>query len=391
MIEITDKTLCSGCTACRAACPKSCISMRDDAEGFKYPVVDLSLCIHCDLCERVCPLTNPNDGTPTQSNVVAAINSDSHTRAASSSGGIFSLLAADVVARGGVVYGCIVDADLHVKHVAVETAEELTALRSSKYVQSDMSDIFRAVKQQLTAGREVLFSGVPCQVSGLRRFLRKDYPNLLTVDVLCHGVPSPKLYGDWIASLEQRYKAKAVSVNFRDKRKGWKRLFVEVCFDNGRRYFRFSGFDPYMSMFLNNRSQRPSCFKCPFNSLVRPGDISLGDFWGIGRRYPQLDDDKGITLLLVNSERGQNAFDAVAGQCTVHQMPVDLAVAGNKVLATHLPGIEKRDAFYELYTSSGYQAAVDKCFTPAPWWKRRYYDVMRFGIDIVRKVLKKGY
>lgn len=390
MIRITDKATCCGCTACASACPKGCIQMIADAEGFKYPSVDLDMCIDCGLCEKVCPMIHPDTENRVMK-VYSAKHNDESIRKTSSSGGAFSSLATSVIRDGGVVVGCALDDHLVARHIVVKDEDTLKALRSSKYVQSEMEGIFQTVKGYLKEGKKVLFSGTPCQVAGLRRFLVRGYDNLLCVDVLCHGVPSPKLCSDYLHKKEAEVGSSATSLNFRNKQKGWKRLFIEVRFENGKRYFKFSGFDPYMSLFLNNKSQRASCFHCPFATLHRQGDISLGDFWGIGRRYPDYDDDKGISMILVNNEKGVKLFDWITPDLRFRESDVDLALAGNRVLKEPILGEESRNRFYADYIRDGYDAATKKYALIPPVWKQHYYTAMRFCLDIVRMVTRKGY
>ncbi len=390
MISIADKASCCGCTSCASICPKGCIRMIEDDEGFKYPEVNPATCINCGLCEKVCPMMHPETENRVQK-VYSAKNNDEAVRKTSSSGGVFSILAQNVIRDGGVVVGCALDDNLKARHFVAHHEDELIAFRSSKYVQSELNGVFHAVKEALREGKKVLFSGTPCQVAGLRRFLMKEYENLFCVDVLCHGVPSPRVYKEYIDEKEKEFGSHAVSVNFRNKQKGWKRLFVEVSFANGGRYFKFSGFDPYMSLFLNNKSQRLSCFHCPFTTVSRQGDISLGDFWGIGRKYPDYDDDKGISMILVNSEKGARLLDRIAPELCLKERDLDLAIAGNKVLVEPIRGEEARNHFFADYVFGGYEVAVKQNTLIPTVWKQYYYTAMRFCLDCLRVITHKGY
>lgn len=364
--------------------------MLEDSEGFKYPKVDTATCVDCGLCEKVCPMLHPESERSAKF-VIGAKHQDAAVRKESSSGGAFSLLAEAIIAEGGVVVGCAMDRDLQAVHIICETQEDLIRLRSSKYVQSNMDGIFSQVRKQLCDGRKILFSGTPCQVAGLRRFLIKPYDNLYCVDVLCHGVPSPKLFREYKEMMEQRYGSKAHFVSFRSKKKEWKRLHIVLQFENGKEYFKSATFDPYMQLFLSNKSQRNACFHCPFTTTHRQGDISLGDFWGIGRSHPELDDDKGISMILVNSDKGVEMYDMIKHQITGFDGNLDQAITGNKVLVENISGEEKRDLFYATYVAESLQASFNHHTQHFPLWRQYYLCLMRWGLDMVRKVLHKGY
>lgn len=310
MIKITDKHKCCGCTACVSVCPKKCISLSEDTEGFLYPVVDSVKCIDCGFCELVCPVLHPvNNGI--EPLVYAAINNDESVRLQSSSGGIFTLIAELVLDRGGVVFGACFDQNWNVVHDYTETKEGLARFRGSKYVQSHVGNSFTQVKSFLDSGREVLFSGTPCQVAGLKNYLRKPYSNLFTVDLVCHGVPSPEVWKKYLQETVCRaygIKKKNVmnlgeyisDISFRAKDKGWKNFTVKIIFRNGKIEMMPFFENPYMKAFLSNLSLRPSCYACPVKLHHVQSDISLADFWGVNEINPELDDDKGCGLVLIN-------------------------------------------------------------------------------------------
>ena len=358
--------------------------------GFAYPMVDTSVCIGCGRCETVCPILNPaKENSPLA--VIGAKNRDESVRRTSSSGGTFFELAKEIISRGGIVYGCALDSELVARHIGVETEEDLSALKGSKYVQSDVGATYREVKKHLIDGREVLYSGTPCQIAGLKNYLGKEYENLLLVDVLCHGVPSPGVFEDYLAYLGEKFGAKPVSVNFRNKEKSWKRLYFDVKFDNGKRYFTFCGYDRYMSMFLNNISLRPSCYDCRFTTVNRQGDITLGDFWGIGRKHPERDDDKGISLIIVNSEKGERAYGEIAEKLDAFESDIDTAKNPQHTMSASTPKNPKHEEFYSLYAEKGVKCATEAVTDIPSAPKKLYYAVMRLGLDLARKILRKGY
>lgn len=390
-IQISRPEKCTGCTACSQACPKNCITMRSDGEGFVYPIVDEMRCVECGRCEMVCPVLH-HDGGKAPQRVLAEKNKNEKIRSTSSSGGAFYELARDFIKNGGVVYGCALDENMVARHVCAESLAELEKLKNSKYVQSDMGNTMSQVRQRLLAGQQVLFSGTPCQIAGLCNYLGKDYDNLFVVDLLCHGVPSPKLFAEYLDYLKEQYNgSKPISVNFRNKQRGWKRLYMEVKFDNGKRHYIYSGYDRYESMFLNNLSLRPSCYECKFTKIERYGDITLGDFWGIGKKYPQWDDDKGISVVLLNTQKGVATYDRIANLFDGREEKLDTAKAGQRTLYAPTRKHPNRDAFYKLYVEQGCKVALERYTSVPSAPVRAYYAVMRFGLDIVRKILRKGY
>lgn len=390
-IQINRPEKCSGCTACNQICLKKCITMQTDAEGFAYPMVDENFCIACGKCKMVCPVLHHDGGNAPQK-VFAEKNKNERIRSTSSSGGVFYELAKKFIENGGVVYGCALDKNMVARHICVETILDLDKLKSSKYVQSDMGSTMSEIKRKLIAGEKILFSGTPCQTAGLRNYLGKDYEGLFVVDVLCHGVPSPKLFADYLEYLSKQYgNGKPVSVNFRNKQRGWKRLYMEVRFDNGKRHYIYSGYDRYEGMFLNNLSLRPSCYECKFTKAERFGDITLGDFWGIGKKYPQWDDDKGISVVMLNTEKGALAYEEVSTLFEGREEEFGTAKAGQRTLYSPTQKNPNRDAFYKLYAEKGCKDALER-YTSVPSVPiRAYYAVMRWGLDIVRKVLRKRY
>lgn len=294
MIEIIDKFKCCGCSACVQRCPKQCISLKEDKEGFLYPVVDKVNCIDCGLCEKVCPeLHVTEERVPL--NVYAVKHKNEEIRMKSSSGGVFTLLAEQIIDEGGVVFGARFDETWEVMHDYTETKEGLEAFRGSKYVQSRIGNTFQQAEFFLKQGRKVMFTGTPCQIAGLKRYLRKEYKNLLAVDFVCHGVPSPKVWRMYLKEISRG--ENITEVNFRSKEVGWKKYRVVV---NGKDNLINEPFyeNVFMQTFLRDYILRPSCHQCVCKAGRSGADITMGDFWGIETITLQFDDDKGCGLVL---------------------------------------------------------------------------------------------
>ena len=405
MIEVKEKYECCGCEACVQACPKQCISFEEDAEGFRYPLVDKSACIDCGLCERVCPVLNQAEARKPLS-VFAAKNRNEKELLESSSGGVFVLLAKAVLKEGGVVFGARFDKDWNVVHSYAETEYEAKAFMGSKYVQSRIGNSYAEAKGFLTAGRKVLFTGTSCQIAGLKRYLRKDYDNLLTADVICHGVPSPKVWRMYLKEIKKNARqgensvsspitrhvserdtrtngdAKVTGISFRDKQLGWKKFsfaltLAEASADGKKNTVSFSHIhreDPFMKLFLKNVILRPSCNHCPAKSGRSMSDITIADFWGIEKVLPEFDDHRGVGLVLVHSEKGQDM---------IHRLNMDImaadyqaALAGNSSYATPVRPHQNRQKFFRLLdrTDSISRLSV-RIFRPP--LKTRIYRVLK--------------
>ena len=296
MITLSEKSQCCGCEACAQICPKDCITMEEDNEGFLYPHIDISLCIGCNLCEKICPELNPITNINEPISIYAAKNTNESVRLVSSSGGIFSVLAEQIIEMEGVVFGALFNEKWEVYHGYVDNKQDLKRMYGSKYVQSRINNSFIDARRFLREGKFVLFSGTACQIYALKRFLGKDYPKLLTVDVICHGVPSPKV---WKRYLEEISHGRIIkSIKFRDKVTGWKNYSSIVEYENTQS----DCLRNFMSLFLSNYILRPSCHSCLFKNGRCTSDITLGDFWGINLILLDFHDDKGISVVLMNRE-----------------------------------------------------------------------------------------
>lgn len=347
MIRIFDKKECCGCTACGQVCPIKCIVMISDSEGFLYPKVDQSLCIHCGLCERVCPIISAqreNDNVSPYS--YAAWNKNDQIRRTSSSGGVFSALAEYILKNRGFVVGAAFRSDFRtVEHHICSSVEELDKLQGSKYLQSEKGDVYVKIKKYLEKASMVLFSGTPCEIEGLRSFLRKPYENLICIDFICHGVPSPKLWNKYVQYREKEAGASTVKTYFRHKAYGWKKFSVAFHFSNKTEYLMPKGKDLYMQMFLQDLCLRPSCYDCQFKKKHRVSDLSLADFWGSENVLPKLDDDKGISLVIVHSEKGSELLESVKDHLEMIAVDLDEALKGNQAMSVSAKVPETREAF----------------------------------------------
>lgn len=308
-VDSKQKGECCGCTACASVCPHDAITMQADDLGFLYPQIDDARCVDCGLCVKVCQFgaDYARVGKWLEPEVFAVRLKDEEQLRRSQSGGAFYGMAIRMLERGGVVYGAGFTGHFHVAHKRVTTMQELEELRGSKYVQSDMRDVFPQVKADLRAGRPVLFSGTPCQVSGLQSYVGvKMQSQLYTVDLVCHGVPSPAVWHDYLDYVERKEGEPCTGVNFRDKSFGWGSHEETFCFASGRKITRST----YRYLFYKHYMLRDSCFQCPYTNLKRCSDITVADFWGwpkVGNG--QFDDNKGVSLVLVNSDKGKELLD----------------------------------------------------------------------------------
>jgi coenzyme F420-reducing hydrogenase beta subunit len=326
--------------------------MVTDNEGFDFPLIHTSECIDCRKCENVCPMINSadfyNDSIPL---VYASWNRDKDTRFNSSSGGIFTALASDIIDRGGIVYGVAYDQDMVVCHIGIEKKEDIKKLQGSKYVQSNIGKIYSDVKLKLNAGMEVLFSGTPCQVAGLKNFIGRMDENLITCDLLCHGVPSPQLFKEYIQFLEQKTNEKIVDYKFRDKRNEWGFNNRVAIFENGNEKILRGQDDTYIYGFANCFSLRNSCYNCKYTRLERVGDVTLGDFWGIGEiekfDYPT---KNGVSLLLVNTAKGQVLLRTIEERIILEKRSLEEAKHNRSKLSHPIKKPHNRSVFYKDFS-----------------------------------------
>lgn len=346
MPTLASPETCTGCAACLNACTHSAITMTADTEGFLIPHVDNNKCVECGLCEKVCPVISPLQDKGSANPRTYAVWSEPDRRV-SSSGGAFSAFARYILSQGGIVFGAAFDKDLHCKHIGIQGLDGLAALRGSKYVQSEIGDTFAQVRNYLRTDRKVLFCGTPCQIAGLKNFLRKPYPNLLTLDLICHGVPSDAVFHGYLKKISSRFAADVKGYEFRN-RDGWgKTPSVSVC----GKFRRIYGVDAlYMEAFNASAIFRKCCYQCPYSSIPRVGDCTLGDFWGIGRYGKPFKHDtmKGVSLVLANTEQGEAAIHQLS-DCYIEERTLKEALIENHNLKkTSLPNRNRENVIKDF-------------------------------------------
>lgn len=383
---------CTGCEACANICPKNCISMVENAEGFWFPKIDSAKCVSCDLCEKACPVLNPIPIHKTQEDVkvYALIHKDDQIRSQSSSGGAFSAVAEYVLEQGGVVFGAAFDEKFNVHHICVEKPEELHRLRGSKYVQSRIGDTYKQAKNYLKQGRLVFFTGTACQTSGLLGYLGRDYENLITQDLICHGVPSPLAWRKYIELYQRRAKSEVEHIFFRDKKFGWHDWHVYFRFRNGDSYHKNQQEDMMVSAFLTGSCSRKSCYDCPFKQKYRLADITLADYWGVEKIAPELDDDKGISSIYINSIKAQKLLDAISDRVILRQMDLDTAVAHNLAMVESERLTRDRDGFLRDLRKKSFDVVYGKYVEEADLSRRIKWAARRIlGDKLYEKILRK--
>lgn len=384
MIHISDKSQCCGCEACVQVCPKHCIRFMRDHEGFFYPEAESDTCIQCGLCEKVCPVLHPAESSEPL-HVYAAKNRKDKELLESSSGGLFCLIAKEVIKSGGVVFGARFNEKWEVEHDYAETEDGLKPFMGSKYVQSRIGNCYKKTKDFLAQGRKVLFTGTPCQIAGLKNFLRKEDDNLLTVDVLCHGVPSPAMWQQYLEEIKESARkgentvslpfnppisgcdtlaggrdVEIESIAFRDKRLGWKKYsfaltLAEVTADGKKNTVSFSHVyrdNPYMKGMLNNLFTRPICYKCPFRCQKSKSDLSLGDFWEIENKDSRFADDKGTSMVLINNENGLQIWDSICENIVFAKKSYPDAIDICSMIMKPVPMNQNRSLFFSLLSSN---------------------------------------
>lgn len=370
MINIIDKVNCCGCSACANACPKNCITMTEDSEGFLYPAVDKQLCINCGLCEKVCPIINVQQEATKQQTAYLIQNNDEQVLKESTSGGAFTAFAQVIVENGGVVFGAALDDKLEVRHICVDREEDLHKFRNSKYVQSVLGDCFQQAKSFLDSGRQVLFSGTPCQIEGLKSFLRKDYDSLFTVDVVCHAYPSPLIWRKYI-EFRSGGNGNFIDAKFRDKADyGYDYSQISLTDGSKRQHYGVES-DPYLRAFFSNLSDRPSCYNCAFKKRYRVSDVTIWDCFDVYKFDKEFDDNRGVTRVLVHSPKGGYLIEQVKIRCKVKQIDTEKAVEGVREMVKSVPSNPNREQFFA-------DAAI---MESATFFKKWFPDTLKVKIE----------
>lgn len=393
IVLFDDKKDCSGCGACFNICPKQAIDMRADEVGFIYPYINDDKCIACGLCKKVCYFQNENVLKESDLKTFVAISQDTKLEE-SASGGVFASIAQSIIKNNGYAYGCAMvyeNEELIPKHICVDKLENLTQLKGSKYVQSNAYYIYKEIKKKLDKGRIVLFSGTPCQVSGLKGYLQKKYETLFTIDIVCHGVPSVQLFHDYLNLIEKKRDIKIINYKFRDKHDGWK-LHGKMTYCDKNKNMSSEYFDAeessYYQMFLNSYIYRKNCYFCPYASKNRQGDITIGDYWCIDLVHPEymknnggiVDDTRGVSCLIINNERGNKLVNQYGQGILYLSSSYEYASRYNGQLMYPSPYKCERDYILKKYVTKGYEDVEN-------WYQRRLKKI-RFKRNIRSKIPK---
>ena len=354
---LNNRDHCMGCSSCSQRCPTQCISMLPDSEGFLVPVIDQSRCTDCGQCRKACPVYQSmenNEISITSTNpliepkVYAAWSLDEAIRLKSSSGGLFSVLAEDCIKKGGTVFGAAFDDDFTVHHVGITEITELDSLRRSKYVQSAIDGSYRQAETLLKKGTPVLFAGTFCQIAGLMTFLGRDYPSLLTLDMACHGAPSPKVWSLYLDQLKAQFSSDIKAISFRDKRDGWLKYCMKIDFMNGQTYSDSAFKETFFLGYGKNLFSRKSCSDCHFRYPHAKADITLADFWGIDKLSGiDVSENKGVSLLLIHTPKGEAALKKIEEDIFLQERSFKEAVTGNPRITTSCRMPKARAKFFK--------------------------------------------
>ncbi|WP_347489277.1 Coenzyme F420 hydrogenase/dehydrogenase, beta subunit C-terminal domain [Desulfoscipio sp. XC116] len=361
------KSLCHGCTACKAVCPVNAINMIPDQEGFLYPVINESECIMCGRCESVCQINKKNDRLinkvmPQQCYAIKHI--DGNVRQQSSSGGAFTLITDYLIDKlGAVCYGACFDENMYVQHKALYSKEHRNKARGSKYVQSDLKNTYKEINEILARGKFVLFSGTPCQVAGLQKYLNvvgANIDKLITLDIICTGTPSPMIWSSYINEIKEKYNSEVTAYSFRYKPVGWRYYPIMAELRDGKKVVNTLFLRTFINIFFSFNALRPSCYQCTFASGERVADITMGDFWQVDKTFPEYADNKGISLVLLNSSKGCELFNRIKNLAEIRQCDIDIAFKGQRNLNRCTEEPSSRKQFWQDYLRGGFAQIASK-------------------------------
>lgn len=392
-IKIENKSSCCGCRACLNICPKNAIIMKLDKIGNYYPYINEDKCVNCGLCKKTC-LFNSYKNIREERKCYAAYSKSNDLLNKSSSGGIFSSIAYNFIKQGGYVCGCASyyeDSQIKITHIIIDNEKDLKKLQGSKYVQSNTVEIFPEIKKLLLNNKKVLFSGSPCQIVGLKSYLNKDYDNLYTIDIICHGAPSQKIFYDYISYIEKNKNVKIYDFKFRDKLNGWNLsgdLYGKYKNNNKSIKYIFSNNESsYYYLFQKGYLYRESCYSCPYANSNRPGDITIGDYWGIEIEHPELAEktQKGISCLIINRLKGENLIENFGNNIEMIDSTFEKIQRNNSQLQH--PTIEPDDnkQLLIIYEKYGYKA-VEKEFVKIIGFKNLYMNKLK---NRIKRIIKK--
>lgn len=384
-----NKEECCGCTACKSVCPKQAITMEPDEDGFLYPVINRNLCIECRLCKRVCVFQIPQRADKKPIATYAAIHKDQEILKNSSSGGVFAALASIVLESKGIVFGCTMNENLESEHIKITSMTELRKIQGSKYVESNVKETFSEVKGYLQEGKKVLYTGTPCQIDGLKSYLKTDYSNLITADLICHGVPSNKFFKGYFNYLEKKNNAKVVDFKFRDKTKNGMSCVGKVTFSKkGKVYEKklIYTLDYFYNYFMYGVISRESCYRCPYASSNRPADFTMGDYWGIEEAHSEIDTKNGVSVLLVNSSKGMSLLNKL--NLELIESTFEKASVRNGNLLHPTQRSSNREAILKIFREEGAQA-VAKNFQKSLGIKILLYKIKAMIPNSLKKKVNK--
>ena len=379
MIVIKNKSNCCGCGVCETICPRKCISLCQDEEGFSYPIINKELCINCDTCERACPVLHPPIINLSDNQMYACSSYDTDSKLNSSSGGAFYLLASSIISNGGIVFGVKMSQDYRFSlFTSISSNKELFSILGSKYIQARTERIYKTVNQELESGKLVLFSGTPCHIAALKNYLNKKYDNLFLVDLSCHGVPSEKAWNYYLDCKEEKENAKVVSASFRNKESGWKEFSLSTDYSNGSHHAETFTKDSFGKAFNKRLLFRPSCEHCRFKGLNRWSDLTLADFWGIDEITDAFADCKGTSLIIVHTEKGARMIENIRNLAKIIPVSHEQGTRRNPYIYRSVVPHSNKKKFFELLENESFDDLVEQYATDEFVLKDFIFDLMKY-------------